>query len=401
MTDSSAATAGGHQSELPLRGLLVVALEQAVAAPFATRQLADLGARVIKVERRGAGDFARGYDRSVHGQSSYFVWLNRGKESLELDVKNPADLTVLTALLDRADVFVQNLAPGAAGRLGLGADVLRERHPALITCSVSGYGDQGPYRSKKAYDLLVQCEAGLLSVTGGPDAPAKAGISVADIAAGMYAFSGILTALYERERTGRGTNVDVSMLEALGEWMSQPVNFTVYGGHPARRTGARHTSISPYGPYTVAGGGQVFIGIQNEREWAVLCRQILGRPELIMDERFATNPDRVAHDTELTAIIEAALAGLPADRLTGLLDEAGIASARLRTPQEFAEHPQLAARDRWREVGTPGGPVRALLPPVSVPGREPLMGPVPALGQHNEAIRAELARPGETWPAND
>jgi itaconate CoA-transferase len=396
MTDSSATTAGGQRSELPLRGLLVVALEQAVAAPFATRQLADLGARVIKVERRGAGDFARGYDRSVHGQSSYFVWLNRGKESLELDVKDRGDLAVLTALLDRADVFVQNLAPGAAGRLGLGADVLRERHPALITCSVSGYGDQGPYRSKKAYDLLVQCEAGLLSVTGGPDAPAKAGISVADIAAGMYAFSGILTALYEREQTGQGTTVDVSMLEALGEWMSQPVNFTVYGSHPARRTGARHTSISPYGPYTVAGGGQVFIGIQNEREWAVLCQQILGRPELITDERFATNVDRVAHDPELTAIIEAALTGFPAGRLTDRLDEAGIANARLRTPQEFADHPQLAARDRWREVATPGGPVQALLPPVTVPGREPLMGPVPALGQHNEAIRAELALPPES-----
>ena len=398
MTDRSATTAGGHETELPLRDLLVVALEQAVAAPFATRQLADLGARVIKVERRGAGDFARGYDRSVHGQSSYFVWLNRGKESLELDVKDPGDLAVLTALLARADVFVQNLAPGAAGRLGLGADGLRERHPALITCSVSGYGDQGPYRSKKAYDLLVQCEAGLLSVTGGPDAPAKAGISVADIAAGMYAFSGILTALYERERTGQGTNVDVSMLEALGEWMSQPVNFTVYGNHPARRTGARHTSISPYGPYTVAGGGQVFIGIQNEREWAVLCQQILGRPELIADERFATNVDRVAHDTELTAIIEAALAGFPADRLTGRLDQAGIANARLRTPQEFAEHPQLAARDRWRAVDTPGGPVQALLPPVTVPGREPLMGPVPALGQHNEAIRAELGLPTKPSP---
>src|SRR6201996_6464992 len=347
-------SAAGDQSGLPLRGLLVVALEQAVAAPFATRQLADLGARVIKVERRGAGDFARGYDRSVHGQSSYFVWLNRGKESLELDVKEPGDRAVLTALLARADVFVQNLAPGAAGRLGLGAEVLRARHPALITCSVSGYGGTGPYRGKKAYDLLVQCEAGLLSVTGGPDAPAKAGISVADIAAGMYAFSGILTALYERERTGQGTDVDVSMLEALGEWMSQPVNFTVYGQHPARRTGARHTSISPYGPYTVA-GGQVFIGIQNEREWAVLCQQILGRPELTTDERFASNVDRVAHDAELTAIIEAALAGF-----------------------------------RWRKVDPAPGPVRALLPPVTVPGREPLMGPVPALGQHNEAIRAEL-----------
>src|SRR6201995_2899543 len=263
-------SAADDQPRLPLHGLLVVALEQAVAAPFATRQLADLGARVIKGERRGAGDFARGYDRSVHGQSSYFVWLNRGKESLELDVKEPGDLAVLTTLLARADVFVQNLAPGAAGGLGLGAEALRARHPALITCSVSGYGDQGPYRGKKAYDLLVQCEAGLLSVTGGPDAPAKAGISVADIPAGMYAYPGILTALYERERTGRGTSVDVSMLEALGEWMSQPVNFTVYGGHPAQRTGARHTSISPYGPYTVAGGGQGVVGIPNESEWARL-----------------------------------------------------------------------------------------------------------------------------------
>lgn len=389
-------SAAGEGSGRPLHGLLVVALEQAVAAPFATRQLADLGARVIKVERRGAGDFARGYDRSVHGQSSYFIWLNRGKESLELNVKDPGDQAVLTALLGRADVFVQNLAPGAADRLGLGADALRARHPRLITCSVSGYGGTGPYRGKKAYDLLVQCEAGLLSVTGGPEAPAKAGISVADIAAGMYAFTGILTALYERERTGRGTSVDVSMLEALGEWMSQPVNFTVYGGHPAQRTGARHASISPYGPYTTGGGGQVFIGIQNDREWAVFCQRILDRPELIADERFGTNPDRVAHDAELTVIIEATLAGVAPDELTGRLDEAGIASARLRTPQEFAAHPQLAARDRWREVDTPNGPIQALLPPVTVPGREPLMGPVPALGQHNETIRAELGRPPET-----
>ncbi|HEY0716347.1 MAG TPA: CaiB/BaiF CoA-transferase family protein [Streptosporangiaceae bacterium] len=393
MDDVSMAGESGPGAGLPLSGLLVVALEQAVAAPFATRQLADLGARVIKVERRGGGDFARGYDRAVHGQSSYFVWLNRGKQSLELDVKDPADLAVLTTLLDRADVFVQNLAPGAAARLGLGADALRDRHPELITCSVSGYGGAGPYRGKKAYDLLVQCEAGLLSVTGAPGAPAKAGISVADIAAGMYAFSGILTALYERERTGRGTSVDVSMLEALGEWMSQPVNFTVYGGHPARRTGARHASISPYGPYAAAGGSQVFIGIQNDREWAVLCRDILRQPELAADERFATNPDRVAHDAELTGIIEAALAAIAPDRLTGLLDEAGIANARLRTPQEFAAHPQLAARHRWRPVDTPGGPVQALLPPVTVPGRTAAMGPVPALGQHNEAIRAELGLP--------
>ena len=386
----------GGTVALPLRDILVVALEQAVAAPFATRQLADLGARVIKVERRGAGDFARGYDRSVNGQSSYFVWLNRGKESIELDVKEDGDRAVLSALLSRADVFVQNLAPGAADRLGVAGDVLRERHPALITCSVSGYGAEGPYRNKKAYDLLVQAEAGLLSITGSPGAPAKAGISVADIAAGMYAYSGILAALYERERTGRGISVDVSLLEALGEWMSQPVYFTGDGQHPARRTGARHTSISPYGPYAAAGGGQVFIGVQNEREWAVLCREILHRPELISDERFATNPDRVAHDRELTAIIERALSGIAPGRLTALLDEAGIANARLRTPQEFAAHPQLAARDRWREVDTPGGPIRAMLPPVTVPGREAAMGAVPAVGQHSAAIRAELGLPPDT-----
>ena len=389
-------TRPGGTAALPLRDILVVALEQAVAVPFATRQLADLGARVIKVERRGAGDFARGYDRTVNGQSSYFVWLNRGKESIELDVKEDGDRAVLSALLSRADVFVQNLAPGAADRLGVAGDVLRERHPALITCSVSGYGAEGPYRNKKAYDLLVQAEAGLLSITGSPGDPAKAGISVADIAAGMYAYSGILAALYERERTGRGISVDVSLLEALGEWMSQPVYFTGDGQHPARRTGARHTSISPYGPYAAAGRGQVFIGVQNEREWAVLCREILRRPELISDERFATNPDRVANDRELTAIIERALSGIAPGRLSALLDEAGIANARLRTPQEFAAHPQLAARDRWREVDTPGGPIRAMLPPVTVPGREAAMGAVPAVGQHSAAIRAELGLPPAT-----
>jgi crotonobetainyl-CoA:carnitine CoA-transferase CaiB-like acyl-CoA transferase len=377
---------------LPLAGILVVALEQAVAAPFASRQLADLGARVIKVERPG-GDFARRYDGSVHGQSSYFVWLNRGKESIELDVKDDDGRRVLGALLDRADVFVQNLAPGAAGRLGLAAGDLRRRYPRLICCSISGYGPDGPYQHKKAYDLLVQCEAGLLSVTGSPDEPAKAGISVADIAAGMYAYSGILAALYERERTGEGSSLDVAMLDALGEWMSQPFYYSVYGGQPARRTGARHASISPYGPYA-ADGGQVFLGLQNEREWAVLCEKVLGRPELADDPRFATNTDRVEHDGELTAIIEAALVAIPADQLATALDAAGIANARLRTPAEFAAHPQLAARDRWREVGTPGGPARALLPPVTVPGREAAMGAVPAVGEHSAAIRAELGLPG-------
>ena len=377
---------------LPLAGITVVALEQAVAAPFATRQLADLGARVIKVERPGAGDFARDYDRTVLGQASHFVWLNRGKESVQLDVKAPEGADALAALLAGADVFVQNLAPGAAERLGLGAGPLLARHPRLICCSVSGYGPDGPYAGKKAYDLLVQCEAGLLSVTGTPEAPCKAGISVADIAAGMYAYSGVLTALYERERTGRGSSFEVSLLDALGEWMSQPYLYTVYGGQEPRRTGARHASISPYGPYQ-ARGGEVFLGLQNEREWVVLCEQVLGGPDLV--QRFATNPDRLAHDDELTAIIEAALGSMTPDEVVARLDAAGIASARLRTPAEFAAHPQLQARDRWREVATPGGPVRALLPPVTGPGREAAMGAVPALGQHTDSVLAEFL-PGRT-----
>jgi len=346
-------------TRLPLEGVLVVALEQAVAVPFATRQLADLGARVIKIERAGAGDFARGYDTTVLGQASYFIWLNRGKESIELDLKSPAGQEAMAALLARADVFVQNLAPGAAERLGLGAAGLLARHPRLICCSVSGYGPDGPYAAKKAYDLLVQCEAGLLSVTGTPEAPCKAGISVADIAAGMYAYSGVLTALYERERTGRGSSFAVSLLDALGEWMSQPYLYTVYGGQEPRRTGARHASISPYGPYR-ARGGEVFIGLQNEREWVVLCDKVLGRPELAADERFATNPDRVKHDDELTAIIEGVLGSLSPD-----------------------------------EADTPAGPVRTLLPPVTMPGRPAAMGAVPALGQHTEAVLAEFL-PGRT-----
>ena len=380
---------GQPEPALPLAGILVVALEQAVAVPFATRQLADLGARVIKIERPGGGDFARGYDRSVLGQSSYFVWLNRGKESVELDVKSADGQAALSALLARADVFVQNLAPGAAARLGLGAAELLARHPRLICCSVSGYGPDGPYAGKKAYDLLVQCEAGLLSVTGTPQAPCKAGISVADIGAGMYAYSGVLTALYERERTGRGSSFAVSLLDALGEWMSQPYYYTVYGDQEVRRTGARHASISPYGPYQ-ARGGEVFIGLQNEREWVVLCERVLGRPDLVADERFATNPDRVKHDDELTEIIEGVLGTMTPDSVAGRLDEAGIASARLRTPAEFAAHPQLEARDRWREVDTPAGQVRGLLPPVTVPGREAAMGAVPALGEHTESVLAEF-----------
>jgi itaconate CoA-transferase len=375
----------------PLRGITVVALEQAVAAPFATRQLADLGARVIKVERPEVGDFARGYDRTVHGQSSYFVWLNRGKESLELDIKDADDRALLDTLIDNADVFVHNLVPGAVERLGLDAETLRAARPELVHCSISGYGPDGPYRSKKAYDLLVQCETGLVMSTGTPDAPAKAGVSIADIATGMYAYSGILTALYDREHTGRGASLHVAMIDALGEWMSQPAYFSHYGGEPPRRTGARHPSISPYGPHRT-GEGTVFFGVQNEREWAVLCADVLRLPELADDPRFATNHDRVAHNDELTSIIEGVFADLDADQVIERFDLAGIANARLRTPAEFSRHPQLAARQRWRPVDTPGGVVDALLPPVMVDAWEPVMGAVPALGADNDAIRAEFAR---------
>ncbi|HEX7162480.1 MAG TPA: CaiB/BaiF CoA-transferase family protein [Trebonia sp.] len=376
-------------NHLPLEEITVVALEQAVAAPFATRQLADLGARVIKVERPG-GDFARGYDRTVHGQSSYFVWLNRGKESVVLDVKDAADRALLGAMIERADVFVQNLIPGAAARLALDAETLRAARPSLIHCSISGYGEDGPYAAKKAYDLLVQCETGLVLSTGTPETPSKAGFSVADLATGVYAYSGILAALYDRERTGNGASLRVSLLDALGELMMQPAYFSRYSGQPPRRTGARHPSISPYGPFQVTDGA-VFFGIQNEREWLVLCRDVLGRGGLATDPRFASNPDRVAHHDELTAIIESSFAGRTADEVSAALEAAGIANARLRAPGDLAEHPQLLARERWRAVGTPGGAIDALLPPVEMSGVEPVMGPVPALGAHTEAIRAEFA----------
>lgn len=375
----------------PLDAITVVAVEQAVSAPLATRHLADLGARVIKVERPDVGDFARDYDHSVHGESSYFVWLNRGKESIELDLKDSADRALLHRIIDVADVFVQNLAPGAAGRLGLSADALRSRRPELIHCSISGYGPHGPYRERKAYDLLMQCETGLLDITGTPQEPAKVGISVADIATGMYAYAGILTALYEREHTGTGGTLDVALLDALGEWMTQPVYHAIYGGQPVRRTGARHASISPYGPYRTGDGTAIHLGIQNDREWAALCSDVLGRPELISDKRFAHNPERLIHDEQITTILEATFATMTAGEVLDLLDTAGIACARMRTLAEFFEHPQLQARHRWRRVSCPGGPVEALAPPVTVHGRAPLMRDVPALGQHNTSIRHEFS----------
>jgi crotonobetainyl-CoA:carnitine CoA-transferase CaiB-like acyl-CoA transferase len=379
----------------PLHGVTVVALEQAVAAPFATRQLADLGARVIKIERPGSGDFARGYDHTVHGQSSYFVWLNRGKESIELDIKAPDDRALLDAIVRQADIFVQNLIPGAVERLGLGAETMRAARPEMIHCSISGYGPVGPYQKKKAYDLLLQCETGLVMSTGTPEAPSKAGISIADIATGMYAYSGILTALYDRERTGEGASLHVAMIDALAEWMSQPVYFSRYGNQPPRRTGARHPSIAPYGPYRTA-DGQLFLAVQNDREWTVLCRDVLDRPDLIADPRFATNPDRVSHHDQLTPVLEQAFADKTAKQVADLLDTTGIACARLRTAEELTRHPQLHSRDRFRPVDTPGGRMSALLPPVEVSGRVPAMGPVPALGEHTQAIRAEFGRVSRT-----
>ncbi|HEY6933120.1 MAG TPA: CaiB/BaiF CoA-transferase family protein [Marmoricola sp.] len=378
----------------PLEGITVVSIEQAVAAPFATRQLADLGARVIKVERPGAGDFARGYDETVHGQSSHFVWLNRSKESLEVDLKDPDDVALLHRLLGRADVFVQNLAPGAADRLGLSASTLRGANPRLVHASISGYGEGGPFTDKKAYDLLVQCESGLVSTTGTPDQPCKVGISAADIAAGMYCYTGILTALYQRERTGEGAELAVSMLEALGEWMGFPMYYGVYGGTPPPRTGASHAAIAPYGPFHCGAGEQVFLGLQNEREWQAFCRDVLGEEGLAADQRFSSNSRRVVHRDELTAQIEACFADLDADEVLGRLDAAGIANARLRDVREFFDHPQLAARDRWREVETPHGAIRALVPPATLAGHEPVMGPVPRVGEHNARIRAELAEEG-------
>lgn len=375
---------------LPLEEVTVVALEQAVAAPFATRQLADLGARIIKVERPGDGDFARQYDRTVRGEASYFVWLNRGKESIELDIKDPADRAVLDAMIDRTDVVIHNLVPGAVERLGLDATTLRARRPELIHCSISGYGSTGPYRSKKAYDLLVQCETGIVSVTGIPEQYAKVGISIADVATGMYAYSGILTALYERRATGTGSTLEVAMLDALGEWTIQPAYYSVYGDRPAARTGARHASIAPYGPYRTGDGSAVFLGVQSDREWGLLCRDILGQPDLVTDARFVHNTERVENNAAITPLVEAALSGLDADEAVARLERAGIACARLRTPAEFFDHPQLKARDKWRTIATPGGPVQALLPPVTVVGREAAMGPVPALGAHNAALRAEF-----------
>ena len=376
----------------PLKGLTVVTLEHAIAAPLATRQLADLGARVIKIERPGVGDFARGYDQRVRGLASHFVWTNRSKESLTLDVKHPAAAAILQRLvLDKADVLVQNLAPGAAARLGLGYEALAAQKPSIIVCDISGYGSFGPYRDKKAYDLLIQSEAGFVSVTGTPDEPCKAGPSIADIAAGMYAYSNILAALLQRAQTGRGQHIDISMLEALTEWTSYPLYYAFEGAAPPPRTGAAHATIYPYGPFpTGADGGSVMLGLQNEREWVNFCSKMLGQPALATDARFAGNAQRVAARDALREIIVEAFRPLSAPQVVERLEAAQIANARVNTMHEVWAHPQLKARGRWREIGSPAGPLPALLPRGSWNDGAPRMDPVPALGEHTDALLAEL-----------
>jgi itaconate CoA-transferase len=375
---------------LPLEGILVVSLEQAVAAPFASRQLADLGARVIKVERPGGGDFARGYDNKVKGMSSYFVWLNRSKESLTLDLKHKEAPRILSRLLERADVLLQNLAPGAAARLWLSGQALLTHYPRLIVCDISGYGSDGPYSSKKAYDLLVQCETGLVSITGTQETPCKVPISIADIAAGMYAYSGVLTALYQREKTGKGIAFEVSMFEALGEWMTQPGYFAAYGGSAPPRSGASHASIYPYGPFQTGDGKTVFFGIQNDRQWANFCTDVLGRPELADNPRFDSNTQRVNNRAALAPIIERCLQQLDAQEVLARLDEAQIPNARLNSVKEFWDHPHLQARGRWRSIDSPVGSVQSMLPPVTTEGVIPRMAAVPAHGQHTRTILKEL-----------
>ena len=374
----------------PLEGITVVALEQVIAGPFATRQLAELGARVIKIERPQGGDAARAYDRTVQGLSSHFVWVNRSKESLTLDVKHPEAKAVLEKLLRKADVFLHNLAPGAVERLALGARELRQEHPRLIWCGISGYGPAGPYAKKKAYDLLVQCEAGLLSVTGTPEAPAKAGIPAADIAAGMYAFSSILAALVRRERSGEGATIEVTMLEALGEWMGFPAYFTAYGGAAPPRSGAYHATIVPYGPFKTGDGETVFLSVQNEREFAAFCDLVLRNGALKGDERFASGPARYRNRDAMHAEIDSVFARLTASEIVERLESADIANARLNDMEQFWRHPQLAARSRWAKVGSPAGALDALKPPFNLSGFEPRMDAVPGLGEHSRAILAEL-----------
>jgi len=374
----------------PLDHITVVSLEHAIAAPFCTRQLADLGARVIKVERPGGGDFARAYDNRARGEASHFVWVNRSKESLALDLKDPQHLAVLKQLIAKADVLVQNLAPGATGRMGLDAATLRAADPRLIVCDISGYGNDGPYRDKKAYDLLIQSEAGFLSITGTPEHPSKSGNSIADIAAGMYAYSNILSALMQREKTGEGSHIDVSMLEALGEWMGYPMYYAMDGASPPPRAAAAHATIYPYGPFAAGDGRKVILGLQNEREWLQFCNKVLLQPELATDARFDRNVLRSANRVELEAIILSTFSTLTAEQVVERLDSAQIANANMNSMADLWAHPQLKARDRWTTIGSPAGDLPALLPPGKQSSFDYRMDAIPSVGEHTQAILAEL-----------
>ena len=380
---------------LPLAGITVVSLEQAVAAPFATRQLADLGARVIKIERPEVGDFARGYDQTVRGLSSHFVWLNRSKESLTLDLKHAAATVVLHRLLEKADIFVQNLAPGAAERLGFATQELRKKYPRLILCNLSGYGSSGPYRDKKAYDMLIQAETGLISITGTEETPCKVGISAADIACGMYAYTGILTALLVRAQTGQGLALETSLLDSLGEWMSYAAYYTMGGSAPPR-SGANHATIAPYEPVLSADHKAVYLGLQNEREWKKFCEVVLQNPQLSADPRFDSNARRVQNRPQLDQVMQNVFRKLTAAEIIARLEAAQIANARMNTVQEFVDHPQLKARGRWGTVDSPAGPLPALLPPVTMENVQPVMREVPALGQHTDSVLAEFGFDAET-----
>jgi len=374
----------------PLDGITVVALEHVIAAPFATRQLADLGARVIKIERPGAGDFARNYDQRAKGMSSHFTWVNRSKESLTLDLKQDSALAILRQLLETADVFVQNIAPGAAARMGLTPQTLQASNPQLIYCNLSGYGENGPYRDKKAYDLLIQSEAGLLSITGTPETPSKVGISIADIAAGMYTYTNILAALLQRQKTSKGSVIDISMLEALGEWMGYPMYYSMDGATPPPRTGASHATIFPYGPYLAGDGKTIMLGLQNEREWALFCEKVLLQPELATDPRFDKNFKRNENRVELNAIILKIFSAMTSEQVLAKLEEAQIANASLNDMHQFWDHPQLRGRDRWHSVESPNGPIPALLPPGINTAYKYRMDKIPAVGEHTERILKEL-----------
>jgi itaconate CoA-transferase len=384
---------------LPLEGITVVSLEQAVAAPFATRQLADLGARVIKIERPRDGDFARGYDATVRGMSSHFVWLNRSKESLTLDLKREEAKAVLHRLLEKADVFVQNLAPGATERLGFGTQDLRKQYPRLIVCNLSGYGSSGPYRDKKAYDLLIQAESGLVSITGTAQTPSKVGISIADISCAMYAYSGILTALLVRTKTGEGVALETSLFDSLAEWMSYAAYYTEFGGTPPARTGASHATIAPYGPVKTGDDKIVYLGLQNEREWKKFCEVVLENAGLASDPRFASNAQRVQNRPQLDQVMQDVFQKLTAAEIIERLERAQIANANMNTVQEFVDHPQLEARKRWSTVESPVGPLRALLPPVTMENVETAMNEIPALGQQTDAILGEMKFDAETIAA--